>query len=136
MILGVGIDIVDIRRIEKTLTRWGERFTQRVFTATERERSDRRLLRAESYAKRYAAKEACAKALGTGLARGVLWTQMEVINLPGGKPVMKVHAGALARLQSMIPSGYEPLIELSLTDEPPYAQALVIISARPIIVLV
>jgi holo-[acyl-carrier protein] synthase len=131
MIIGIGTDLIDIRRIERTLERFGERFTQRCFTAVERARSDRRYARAESYAKRYAAKEACAKALGTGLARGVFWRDIGVVNLPGGKPTLALSGGALARLEALTPPGMAAVIEVTLTDEPPLAQAIVIISARP-----
>ena len=129
MILGIGSDIIDIRRIERTLDRYGARFVERCFTDTERKKSDRRANRAASYAKRFAAKEACAKALGTGLRRGVFWRDMGVVNLPGGRPTMTLTGGALARLQSITPAGCEARIELSLTDEGPIAQAIVIISA-------
>ncbi|MCB1884184.1 MAG: holo-ACP synthase [Geminicoccaceae bacterium] len=132
MILGTGIDIVDIRRVERVLERYGERFTLRCFTSVERARSDRRARRAESYAKRYAAKEACAKALGTGLARGVFWRDIGVVNLPGGKPTVELSGGARARLERLTPDGMQAFVELSLTDEPPLAQALVIIYAAPL----
>ncbi len=129
MIIGVGSDLVDIRRIEQTLTRYGERFIERIFTPLEREKSERRANRAESYARRFAAKEACAKALGTGLRLGVFWRDMGVVNLPGGRPTLQLTGGALARLKSLLPPGTEARIDLSLTDEPPIAQAIVIISA-------
>lgn len=132
IILGTGIDIVDIRRVERVLERYGERFTLRCFTSVERARSDRRARRAESYAKRYAAKEACAKALGTGLARGVFWRDIGVVNLPGGKPTVELSGGARARLERLTPDGMQAFVELSLTDEPPLAQALVIIYAAPL----
>ena len=132
MILGVGTDLIDIRRIERTLERFGGRFVERVFTATERARAERRYDRAAAYAKRYAAKEACAKALGTGLRRGVFWRDMGVINLSGGRPTMKLTGGALVRLRSITPDGCEARIDVSLTDEGPTAQAIVIISAEPI----
>lgn len=131
MIIGIGTDLVDIRRIEQTLARFGERFTQRCFTDIERAKSDGRAARAESYAKRYAAKEAGAKALGTGLARGVFWRDIGVVNLPGGKPTLVLSGGALTRLEAMTPPGMRASIELTLTDEPPLAQAIVIISALP-----
>lgn len=132
MIIGLGSDLIDIRRIEKTIERFGDRFLGRIFTPVERARSDRRqLTRIESYAKRYAAKEACSKALGTGFRKGVFWRDMGVVNLSGGKPSMALTGGALARLESLIPAGFEVQIDVSLTDEPPLAQAIVIISARP-----
>lgn len=132
MIIGLGSDLIDIRRIEKTIARFGDRFLDRIFTPVEKARSDRRpLTRIESYAKRYAAKEACSKALGTGFRKGVFWRDMGVVNLSGGKPSMALTGGALARLESLLPAGYEAQIEVSLTDEPPLAQAIVIISARP-----
>jgi holo-[acyl-carrier protein] synthase len=131
MILGIGSDLIDIRRIEKTIERHGERFLFRIFTTIEREKSDRRAQRAASYAKRFAAKEACAKALGTGLRRGVFWRDMGVVNQPGGKPAMRLTGGALQRLHAITPAGQEPAIDLSITDDFPLAQAIVIISARP-----
>ncbi len=131
MILGVGNDLCDIRRIEKSLERFGERFVQRVFTETEQKRSEGRATRAASYAKRFAAKEACAKALGTGLRRGVFWRDMGVINMRGGKPTLALTGGALARLQEITPAGMTAQIDLTLTDEYPLAQAIVIISALP-----
>ena len=129
MILGLGSDLCDIRRIQETLDKHGERFTQRCFTEIERAKSDRRAERAASYAKRFAAKEACAKALGTGLNRGVYWRDMGVVNLPGGKPTMRLTGGALERLKAMTPEGFEAVIHLTITDEPPLAQAFVIIEA-------
>lgn len=129
MIIGIGSDLIDIRRVEKTLERFGDRFVQRCFTDVEREKSDKRLLRAESYAKRYAAKEACSKALGTGFRKGVFWRDLGVVNLPGGKPSMKLTGGALERLKAITPDGMDVQIDLTLTDEPPIAQALVIITA-------
>jgi holo-[acyl-carrier protein] synthase len=129
MILGLGSDLIDIRRIEKTIERHGERFLDRVYTDIERAKSDRRAQRAASYAKRFAAKEACAKALGTGLNRGVYWRDMGVVNLPGGKPSMQLTGGALRRLQALTPPGHRPQIDLSITDDFPLAQAIVIISA-------
>jgi holo-[acyl-carrier protein] synthase len=129
MILGLGSDLIDIRRIEKTLEAHGERFIARIFTDIERAKSDRRAQRAASYAKRFAAKEACAKALGTGLNRGVYWRDMGVVNLPGGKPSMQLTGGALRRLQAITPPGHRAQIDLSITDDFPLAQAIVIISA-------
>lgn len=129
MILGLGSDLIDIRRIEKSLDRFGDRFIQRLFTTTEQRKSESRAGRVASYAKRFAAKEACAKALGTGLRKGVFWIDMGVVNLPSGQPTMELKNGALARLHSMLPSGKKPQIHLSITDEYPYAQAIVIISA-------
>ena len=130
MIIGIGSDLCDIRRIEETLQKFGERFAQRCFTEIERRKSDGRAERAASYAKRFAAKEACAKALGTGLNRGVYWRDMGVVNLPGGKPTMRLTGGAAERLASITPQGMEPVIHLTITDEPPLAQAFVIIEAR------
>lgn len=132
MIIGIGSDLIDIRRIERTLERFGERFTERCFTEIERQKSDRRLRRAESYAKRYAAKEACSKALGTGFRRGVFWRDLGVVNLPGGKPTLALTGGALVRLREITPEGMDAKIDLTLTDEPPIAQALVIITAVPL----
>jgi holo-[acyl-carrier protein] synthase len=132
MIIGIGSDLCDIRRIEKTLARFGERFTHRVYTEGERRKSDRRAARAPSYARRFAAKEACAKALGTGLRRGVFWRDMEVVNLPSGQPTMRLTNGAAARLAAITPPGHEAIVHVSLTDDPPLAQAFVIIEARPI----
>ncbi len=131
MIVGLGSDLIDIRRIEKTLERHGERFVQRIFTQTEQRKSDRRKERAASYAKRFAAKEACSKALGTGLSRGVFWRDMGVVNLPGGKPTMELTGGAAARLAAMMPAGHEGVIHLTITDDYPLAQAFVIIEAIP-----
>jgi holo-[acyl-carrier protein] synthase len=131
MILGLGSDLSDIRRVEKSLERFGERFTHRIYTEIERARSERKPDRAASYAKRFAAKEACAKALGTGIRRGVFWRDMGVANLPSGKPTMALTGGALARLQEMTPAGMTAVIHLSLTDDHPYAQAFVIIEALP-----
>jgi holo-[acyl-carrier protein] synthase len=131
VILGVGSDLIDIRRIEQVLERYGDRFIDRIFTPTERAKSERRANRAASYAKRYAAKEACAKALGTGFRRGVFWRDLGVVNLPSGKPTMLLTGGALRRLEEMTPEGMKPQIELTITDEPPLAQALVIITAVP-----
>ena len=131
MILGVGNDLCDIRRIEKSLERFGERFIQRVFTETEQKRSEGRATRAASYAKRFAAKEACSKALGTGFRRGVFMRDMGVVNVRGGKPTLALTGGALARLQELTPPGMTAQIDLTLTDEYPLAQAIVIISAVP-----
>ncbi|SER02784.1 holo-[acyl-carrier protein] synthase [Faunimonas pinastri] len=131
MIIGLGSDLIDIRRVENTLERHGERFTQRVFTEVERAKSDRRKERAASYAKRFAAKEACAKALGTGLSQGVFWRDMGVVNLPSGKPTMRLTGGAAERLASMMPEGHQPVVHLTITDDFPLAQAFVIIEAVP-----
>jgi holo-[acyl-carrier protein] synthase len=131
MIIGLGSDLIDIRRIEKTIEQHGERFLNRIFTPLERERSDKRAARAASYAKRFAAKEACAKALGTGLRRGVFWRDMGVVNQRGGRPTMALTGGALSRLEELTPAGMSPQIDLTLTDEYPMAQAIVIISAVP-----
>jgi holo-[acyl-carrier protein] synthase len=131
MILGVGSDLTDIRRIEETLARFGERFVARIFTDVERRKSEGRRLAAASYAKRFAAKEACAKALGTGLRQGVFWRDMGVVNLKSGKPSMLLTGGALARLQRITPAGMTAQIDLSITDEYPLAQAFVVISALP-----
>ena len=130
MIIGIGSDLSDIRRIQKSLDRFGERFTNRVFTETERARSEAKPDRAASYAKRFAAKEACAKALGTGVPRrGVHWNDMGVVNQRSGKPTMALTGGAAERLASLIPEGMTPVIHVSLTDDHPYAQAFVIIEA-------
>ncbi|MGD0721102.1 MAG: holo-ACP synthase [Roseiarcus sp.] len=131
MILGIGSDLCDIERVAQTLERFGERFVLRCFTETERRRSERRAGRAASYAKRFAAKEACAKALGTGLRRGVFWRDMGVVNLPSGQPTMRLTGGAAARLAALTPQGCEAFIHLTITDEPPLAQAFVVIEARP-----
>ena len=131
MILGIGNDMIDIRRVEKSIERFGERFLGRVFTEVERAKSDRRAQRAASYAKRFAAKEACAKALGTGLSFGVYWRDMGVVNLPSGKPTLKLTGGALKRLQAITPPGMAAQIDLTITDDFPQAQAIVIISAYP-----
>jgi len=129
MIIGLGSDITDIRRIDRALERFGERFTQRVFTDTERGRSDRRGDRAASYARRFAAKEACAKALGTGIRAGVFWRDIGVVNLASGKPTCELSGGAARRLAAITPSGMTAQIDLTMTDDPPLAQAIVIISA-------
>ena len=131
MIVGVGSDLIDIRRIRNTLDRFGDRFTHRCFTEIERKRADGRRGRAETYAKRFAAKEACAKALGTGFRRGVYWRDMGVVNLPGGKPTMTLTGGAARRLAELLPDGMEGRIDVSITDEPPLAQVIVVISAVP-----
>jgi holo-[acyl-carrier protein] synthase len=129
MILGLGSDTVDIRRIERSIDRYGERFLDRIFTGIERQKSDKRRLRAASYAKRFAAKEACAKALGTGLANGVFWRDMGVVNLQSGKPTMELTGGAAQRLAAITPPGHTAQIDVSITDDFPLAQAIVIISA-------
>jgi holo-[acyl-carrier protein] synthase len=131
VILGIGNDSVDIRRVERTLERYGDRFVARVFTDIERRKSDGRRQRAASYAKRFAAKEACAKALGTGLRAGVFWRDMGVVNLRSGKPTMQLSGGAAARLAAIVPTDCRPLIHVTITDEWPMAQALVIIEAVP-----
>jgi holo-[acyl-carrier protein] synthase len=135
MIIGLGSDLIDIRRVQKVLDRHGERFLSRIFTDIERARAERRSKRAEvmvaTYAKRFAAKEACSKALGTGIMRGVWWRDMGVVNLPGGRPTMALTGGALKRLQTLTPEGFEARIDLTITDEWPMAQAMVIISAVP-----
>ena len=132
MILGVGSDLIDIRRIEKTIERYGDRFLDRIFTEIERRRCDRRANRSASYARRFAAKEAAAKALGTGFRRGVFWRDLGVVNLPSGQPGMQLTGGALKRLEAMTPPGMSARLSVSLTDEPPLAQAVVIISAEPL----
>jgi holo-[acyl-carrier protein] synthase len=129
MIIGIGSDLVDIRRIDATIERYGVRFLDRIFTDTEKAKSDARAQRSASYAKRFAAKEACAKALGTGLRKGVFWRDMGVVNLPGGKPSLNLTGGALARLNAITPAGHTAQIDLSITDDFPLAQAIVIISA-------
>ena len=131
MILGIGSDIIDIRRIERTLERHGERFVQRIFTEIEQRKSDRRKLRAASYAKRFAAKEACSKALGTGFRQGVYWRDLGVVNLPSGKPTMALTGKAALHLETMLPEGHVAQIDLTITDDFPMAQAFVIISALP-----
>ncbi len=132
MILGLGNDTIDIRRIEKTLAQYGRRFTDRIFTDIEIRKSDRRAQRAASYAKRFAAKEACAKALGTGFRRGVFWRDMGVVNEPSGRPTMVLTGGAAAQLARMVPPGHRPVIHLTITDDFPYAQAIVMIEALPL----
>jgi holo-[acyl-carrier protein] synthase len=129
MILGLGNDIIDIRRVERTIERYGERFLARVFTDIERRKSDGRATRAASYAKRFAAKEACAKALGTGFRQGVFWRDMGVVNLPSGRPTLELTGGAAEALASLIPEGHAVRIDLTITDDFPMAQAIVIISA-------
>lgn len=132
MIIGIGSDLIDIRRIAGSIERFGERFTQRCFTEIEIRKSEGRKNRAESYAKRFAAKEACSKALGTGLANGVFWKDMGVVNLPGGKPTMALTGGAAERLLAMTPEGHRAVIHLTITDDFPLAQAFVIIEALPV----
>jgi holo-[acyl-carrier protein] synthase len=131
MILGIGSDLIDIRRIEQTIARHGERFIGRIFTDVERAKAERRKNRIDTYAKRFAAKEACAKALGTGLRAGVFWRDMGVVNLPSGRPTMRLTGGALERLRAITPTGYEARIDVTITDEYPIAQAFVLISAEP-----
>jgi holo-[acyl-carrier protein] synthase len=129
MILGIGSDLVDIRRIEKVIARHGDRFIHRIFTDIERAKADRRATRIDTYAKRFAAKEACSKALGTGFRKGVFFRDMGVVNLPSGRPTMQLTGGALDQLRRITPQGYEARIDVSLTDEYPIAQAFVVISA-------
>ena len=131
MILGVGSDLIDIRRIEQAIERFGDRFLDRIFTENERRKCDRRTNRAASYARRFAAKEACAKALGTGFRRGVFWRDLGVVNLASGQPCMQLTGGALRRLGEITPAGMTARLDVSLTDEPPMAQAIVIITAVP-----
>jgi holo-[acyl-carrier protein] synthase len=131
MILGIGTDLVDIRRIEQAIARHGDRFINRIYTEVERARAERKANRIDTYAKRFAAKEACAKALGTGFRKGVFFRDMGVVNLPSGKPTLRLTGGALARLQAITPAGYAAQIDLALTDEYPLAQAFVVISAMP-----
>ncbi len=132
MIIGIGSDLCDIRRIETVLARHGERFLNRIFTPREREKALRRSTPGPTLARRFAAKEACAKALGTGLSRGVFWRDMEVVNLAGGQPTMRLTGGAAARLAAILPPGHEAVLHVSLTDDPPLAQAFVVIEARPV----
>ncbi|MFT5539763.1 MAG: holo-[acyl-carrier protein] synthase [Alphaproteobacteria bacterium] len=132
MIIGLGSDLIDIRRVDRVIKRFGDKFLARVFTQAEREKSDKRHNRIESYAKRYAAKEACSKALGTGFRKGVFWRDMGVINLPGGRPTIALTGGAAQRLAEITPAGCEAQISVSLTDEPPMAQAIVVITAIPL----
>jgi holo-[acyl-carrier protein] synthase len=131
MILGLGNDVIDIRRIEETLTRFGPRFIDRIFTDVEIAKSEKRAQRAASYAKRFAAKEACSKALGTGFRKGVFWKDMGVVNEPSGKPTMVLTGGAKAQLESLLPPGHKPRIHLTITDDFPYAHAVVMIEALP-----
>ena len=131
MILGIGSDLIDIRRIEKSLERYGERFIARIFTEVEKAKSERRKARAASYAKRFAAKEACSKALGSGISEGVFWRDMGVVNLPSGKPTMHLTGGAAEKLEKMLPPGHRTVIHLTITDDFPLAQAFVIIEAVP-----
>lgn len=132
MIIGVGSDLVDIRRIEQAIQRFGDRFLDRIFTETERRRCDRRgVTRVASYARRFAAKEAASKALGTGFRQGVFWRDLGIVNLPSGQPGMRFTGGALARLEAITPAGMAAQVSVTLTDEPPLAQAVVIIAAVP-----
>ena len=131
MIIGLGNDLIDIRRIEQTIERYGDRFLARIYTEIERQRSDLRSQRAASYAKRFAAKEACAKALGTGIRKGVFWRDMGVVNLPSGRPTLELSGGAATRLERITPKGFGARIDLTITDDFPLAQAIVIISAVP-----
>ena len=130
MIIGIGSDLCDVRRIERVIGKYGDRFIQRIFTETERAKADRRATRIETYAKRFAAKEACAKALGTGFRHGVYWRDIGVLNRPGGQPILLLSGGAANRLAALTPPGMQPRIDLSLSDEPPLGQAVVIISAQ------
>lgn len=132
MIIGLGSDLIDIRRIERSLERYGTRFIERIFTDEEREKSERRGERAASYAKRFAAKEACSKALGTGISRGVFWRDMGVVNLPGGQPSMVLVDAAQRRLAEMTPAGHRAVVHLTITDDYPLAQAFVVIEALPV----
>ena len=132
MIIGIGSDLIDVRRIGKVIERHGDRFLDRIFTTSERARAERRAKSVETYAKRFAAKEACSKALGTGIRAGVWWRDMGVINLPSGRPTMQLTGGAMARLVAITPPGCEARIDLTITDEGPMAQALVVISAVPL----
>jgi holo-[acyl-carrier protein] synthase len=131
MIIGIGSDLCDVRRIERVIERYGDRFLDRIFTATERSKADRRLTRIATYAKRFAAKEACAKALGTGFRRGVFWRDLGVVNLSSGRPTIELAGGALERLRAITPAGHVARIDVSITDEGPMAHAMVIISAVP-----
>ncbi len=132
MIIGIGSDLIDIRRIQNTFDRYGERFVRRVFTDVERAKAEKRKERVATYAKRFAAKEACSKALGTGMSQGVFWRDMGVVNLPGGKPTMQLTGGAAAALERLLPPGHRAAIHLTITDEHPLAQAFVIIEALPV----
>jgi holo-[acyl-carrier protein] synthase len=131
MIIGIGSDLIDIRRVEKVIDRHGERFLSRIFTEVERAKAERRAKSVDTYAKRFAAKEACSKALGTGIRQGVWWRDMGVVNLPGGRPTMQLTGGALRRLEALTPAGHDVRIDLTITDEYPMAQAFVVISAIP-----
>ena len=131
MILGIGSDMIDIRRIEQAMERFGDRFLERIFTDAERRKCDRRANRSASYARRFAAKEACSKALGTGFRRGVFWRDLGVVNLTSGQPCMRLTGGALRRLEEITPEGMTARLDVTLTDEPPLAQAVVIITAVP-----
>lgn len=131
MIIGIGSDLIDIRRVEKSIDRFGDRFTDRIFTEIEKQKAGQGRNAAAAYAKRFAAKEACSKALGTGLAQGVFWKDMGVVNLPGGKPTMRLTGGALERLKQLLPEGHEARIHITITDDFPLAQAFVIIEALP-----
>jgi holo-[acyl-carrier protein] synthase len=133
VIIGIGSDLIDIRRLENVLARHGERFIARIYTDVERAKAEGRANRIDTYAKRFAAKEACSKALGTGFRSGVFWRDLSVVNLPSGRPTMRLTGGALVRLNAITPSGHEARIDLTLTDEWPTAQAFVIISAIPVI---
>ncbi|MCC6887998.1 MAG: holo-ACP synthase [Hyphomicrobiales bacterium] len=133
MILGIGSDLVDVRRIERVIARHGDRFIRRIFTDVERAKAEGRVTRIETYAKRFAAKEACAKALGTGFRGGVFWRDLGVVNLPSGRPTMELTGRALERLNAITPAGHAARIDLTITDEGPMAQALVIISALPLV---
>ena len=131
MIVGLGSDLIDIRRIERTIERYGERFLARIFTPLERQKADRRAQRVATYAKRFAAKEACSKALGTGFRRGVFWRDLGVVNLPSGQPTLRLTGGAARRLAELTPPGLVARLDLTMTDEPPIAQAMVIITMVP-----
>jgi len=131
MILGIGSDLCDVRRIARVMDRYGDRFLDRIFTSTERAKAERRAARVETYAKRFAAKEACAKALGTGFRRGVFWRDLGVVNLPSGRPTMELTGGALARLKAITPEGFVARIDVTITDEGPMAHAVVVITAVP-----
>jgi len=134
MIIGIGSDILDIRRIERTIERHGERFLERIFTTAERAKAEKRTerIRASTYAKRFAAKEAASKALGTGFRAGVFWRDLGVVNLPSGQPTLRLTGGAAERLKAMTPAGHGAVIALTMTDEFPYAQAMVVITAVPL----
>ena len=131
MIIGLGSDLIDIRRIERVIEQFGDRFLDRIFTQAERSKCDRRANRAASYARRFAAKEACSKALGTGFRRGIFWRDLGVVNLPSGQPTMRLTGGALRRLDEITPADMTARLDITLTDEPPIAQAVVIITAVP-----